>query len=133
MSATPKNDLFERFKRLYGSASEPVRQIAADNRQPVPGVKQDNPVETAEKALELLARLKGYTLPSGRMPVVRALAEQLEAFKNAAPETILRKLESFEAQLIALGGAYDPELAEVIGLVNDAFPGSRLVEVRKLQ
>jgi hypothetical protein len=34
----------------------------------------------ADRALQMLNRLKGYTIPSGQMPAARALAVQCEAW-----------------------------------------------------
>jgi tubulysin polyketide synthase-like protein len=94
------------------------------------------------EALALLQRLKTYTLPPGRTPVARKrfgsvrsrareMAQRVEPLKDASPEIILHALQDFERGLIALGGAPDPELAEAVGRVTAAFPGARLVEVRK--
>ncbi len=128
MAATLKIDLFERFKKLYGLTSEPAPD-AVDNRQPALGVKQDNLVETAEKALELLTRLKGYRLASGRMPVARDLAFRMRGLTD--PVEILTALQNFERELTTLGGAPEPELAAAVAMVEGAFPGTRLVEVRR--
>jgi hypothetical protein len=42
-------------------------------------------------------------------------------------------LQAVEAELTGLGGAYDPELAYKIGLIQGTFPGARLVGTRKSQ
>jgi hypothetical protein len=42
--------------------------------------------------------------------------------------SILAVLKDIERELVALG---DPELAEVVGAVETAFPGARMVEVRR--
>lgn len=100
---------------------------------------------TADKALALLNRLKTYTLPAGRMPAARLLAERLGAamvrWEDGGPVSdvpddpavILRALQGFEGELIALGGAPDPELTKAVAMVERSFPGARLVEVRKLR
>lgn len=89
---------------------------------------------TADKALDLLNRLRCYTLPAGRMPVVRELAGRLASFAPATdPEAILGALRDFESHITALGGAPGPELADAVAMVERSFPGLRLVEVRNLQ
>ncbi len=89
---------------------------------------------TADEALTLLNRLRCYTLPADRMPVVRELAERLTPFARAsAPAAMLAVLIAFEDEFIALGGAPDPELADTAAMIERTFPGARLVEVRKLQ
>jgi hypothetical protein len=68
------------------------------------------------------------------MPVVRALGERLAPFARATdPAAILSALRDFERELVALGGAPNRELAEAAAMVEAVFPGSRLVEIRKLQ
>ncbi len=87
-----------------------------------------------DEARALLQRLKTFTLPAGRMPVARELAERLAPFARATdPAAILGALRDFERELIGLGGAPDPELADAVGLETTAFPDARLVHVRKLQ
>jgi len=85
----------------------------------------EEPVDASGTALALLIRLKGYTLPSGRIPVIRNLAERVRGLADAAD--ILRTLRVFERELIALGGEYDWELAQAIAKVEGVFPGARLV------
>ncbi len=90
--------------------------------------------DPAAEALTRLDRLRCYTLPTGRMPVVRALGERLAPFARAIdPAAILSALRDFERELVALGGAPDRELAEAAAMVEAVFPSSRLVEIRKLQ
>lgn len=45
---------------------------------------------------------------------------------------ILAVLKSIESDLIALGGAFDQELAEAIGTVESVFPDARLIGLREL-
>jgi hypothetical protein len=85
----------------------------------------------AEAALAMLARLKAYTLPSGRMPVAREMVERLEGLRE--PAEILAALYDLERQLIALGGEFDSGLADAITGIQKVFPGARLIEVRKPQ
>jgi hypothetical protein len=74
---------------------------------------------TADTALALLNRLRCYTLPTGRMLVVSQLAEALAAFALAVdPAAILGALRDFEQELVALGGAPDPELTETVAMVH---------------
>jgi len=126
MSATPKVDLFERFKRLYG-LTDGLTPEAADDVQAVLDAEPD---DAAEEALELLSRLRAYMLPSGRMPVYRELAERMRGLAN--PTAIWSALQEFERDLIALGGAPDPELAGAVEVLECAFPGARLVEVKRI-
>lgn len=88
------------------------------------------------EALALLNRLKTYTLPAGRMPAARAIVERLKPLLAAPeidPAQALTTLQQIERELVALGGASDPELTEAATIVERAFPGARLVDVRKLQ
>ena len=97
--------------------------------EPPPGHAAD----PATEALELLQRLKCYTLPSGRMPAARRIVRRLEPllakrdFDLCEALGILRNVES---ELLALGGAPDPELAGAVEMVRQVFPGARLVEIK---
>lgn len=116
-----------------------LRNAAATHKAELIGTIQ------ADAAFALLNRLKTYTVPAGRMPAARLLAERLGAamvhWENREPGSdvpddptaILRTLQGFECELIALGGAPDPELTEAVAMVERSFAGARLVEVRKLQ
>jgi hypothetical protein len=95
----------------------------------------------ANEALALLRRLKTYTLPTGRIPAACEIAERFAArlvrwehgrpvFESDDPGRILGLLREIEGELIALGGAPDP-LVESVAMIQRAFPGTRLVEVRK--
>ena len=99
--------------------------------------------ERAE-ARALLKRLKTFTLPAGRMPAARMIAERCSARLVQAhdgepvdeaddPASFLAVLQDIERELIALGGFPDPELAGAIGAVEASFPGACLVDVRRLQ
>jgi len=99
---------------------------------PSPSAITEAPDPAAE-ALAIVARLKGYTLPPGRMPAVRAIAERLRpllAVPELDPAEALAALQATEAELTALGGSYDPGLAAAIGLVNGVFPGARLIRLQ---
>lgn len=87
------------------------------------------PLDTARMALALLARLKGYTLPSGRMAVIRELAERMRGLADTT--AILSALRDFERKLIDLGGEYDAELADAVGIVKSTFPEARLVKFKQ--
>jgi hypothetical protein len=89
--------------------------------------------QAADKALSLLNRIKTYTLPTGRMPAARVLAERLRPLAEADAEAILAALEAFERELVELGGQPDPELLEAVEAVEGVFPGTRLVEVKPRQ
>jgi hypothetical protein len=47
------------------------------------------------------------------------------------PAAILEALEIFERELIKLGGAPEPELAEAVSTIERRFPGARLIYVRR--
>jgi len=89
-------------------------------------VRQHKAELIALLALERLRRLKGYTLPDGRMHVARELAERTRFLTE--PGAILVALQDFERELISLGGEHDPELSEAVALVEPAFPGTQLVK-----
>jgi hypothetical protein len=82
-------------------------------------------LDMREQALVLLAKLRGYTLPAGRMPVAREMAQRLRGLED--PREIAEALGKFEAELIALGGEYDPQLVAAVEAVSQVFPGVRLV------
>ncbi len=105
-------------------------QPAVDAKPGVPAAD-----DSAGEALAILLRLKGYTLPAGRMPAARAIVERcpLLALPELDPAEALAALTATEAELTALGGIFDPDVAAAIGLVGAGFPGARLIEVRKLQ
>ncbi len=114
-------------------AVEPASRLTDADRAVIRAQKADilRPC-TADAALTLLNRLKGYTVPTGRMPVVRELAERLAPFAHTSdPAAILGVLRDFERELIALGGTPDPALAEAVAMVETVFPGARLIEVKK--
>jgi hypothetical protein len=81
------------------------------------------------EALALLARLRGYSVPGGRMPVVRELALRLRNLDE--PFAILNALRAFESQLIGLGGKCDDDLVETLALVKRSFPGAILVSFHR--
>jgi hypothetical protein len=88
----------------------------------------------ASEALVVLRRLKTFTLPSGRMPAARVIAERLRPLLTVPeldPAAALAALQATEAELTALGGAYEPELADAIGLVSSVFPRTRLIRLNK--
>jgi hypothetical protein len=85
----------------------------------------------ADKALALLRRLQGYSLPAGRMPVARELARRMRGLTES--KEVLAAAKAYEAELIRLGGWYDPALAEATALVTMVFPDVRLAKVGKLQ
>jgi len=106
---------------------EAVRAMKAELLRTLPEARDDGePLDTAGMALALLARLKGYTLPSGRMAVIRDLAERMRGLADTT--AILHALRDFERELIDLGGEYDAELADAVEIVQSTFPGARLVK-----
>jgi hypothetical protein len=134
MSASSKLGAVERFKRLYGATADPATEVGIGSCRPTREADRDGTSDSAEKTLELLGRLKLYALPSGRMPVARKMALELHGLTDTA--TMLTALQKLERQLIILGGAPDPalaELAEGIAMVEQAFSGTKLITVRKLQ
>jgi hypothetical protein len=100
--------------------------MKAELLRTLPEAPDDKEFDAAGTALTLLARLKGYTLPSGRMPVIRDLAKRMRGLVDMAE--ILDALRDFERELIAQGGVYDTELAAAVGIVQSTFPGARLVK-----
>jgi hypothetical protein len=54
----------------------------------------------------------------------------LPAAPELHPAEALAALKTTEAELTALGGSYDPDLAAAIGLVNGVFPGARLIRLQ---
>jgi hypothetical protein len=96
------------------------------------------------EALGLLARLKCFRLPAGRIPDAREIAVRLigtlnrfEADGTPEERTIdlasrLAALRDLERELILQGGRYDPALAETVGMVASTFPDARLVEFRRV-
>jgi TubC N-terminal docking domain len=90
----------------------------------------------APEALTLIARLRGYTLPAGWMPAARAIAERLCPLLTAPemdPAQALAALQNVEAELVALGGTNDADLAEAIGLLTGTLPDTKLLGVRTLR
>ena len=81
---------------------------------------------SVESAGALLARLKSYTLPIGRMPTVRRLAERMRGLTE--PAEISSALQNFEREMIELGGCYDPQLGEAVAMVERIFRGARLMK-----
>jgi hypothetical protein len=97
----------------------------------------------ASEALLLLDRLKTFSLPNGRLSAAREIAQRCgarlvrwehgePADEADDPSSILAVLRDIERELVALGGAPDPELAKTVETVKRSFPGSRLVDVRTL-
>ena len=123
--------------RLVGRASaitpDLVEAIRAVKPSLLDYLRDEHERRTADKALSLLNRLKTYTLPTGRMPAARVLAERLRPLAEADAEAILAALEAFERELVELGGQPDPELLEAVEAVEGVFPGTRLVEVKPRQ
>jgi hypothetical protein len=89
----------------------------------------ESAADIAEKALGLLDRWKCYIVPGGRMAEVRQLAAKLSELQE--PAALLRGLQDFERDLIAVGGEYDRELAEAVAIVEFGFPGARLVKFKQ--
>ena len=96
----------------------------------------------AEEALARLARLKGYTLPGGKIVEARELivqrARELIIWDDGEPVSersgaaaIIAILKSIESDLIALGGVFDQELAGAIGTVESVFPDAHLIGLRE--
>ena len=97
------------------------------------------------EALALLQRLKTFTLPTGRMPAAREIAQRLTstlrrfesdgepAEDSDNPAAILDVLRTIERELVALGGTPDgSEVAAISARVEGIFPGAQLVEVRAI-
>jgi hypothetical protein len=86
-----------------------------------------------DQALAIVSRLRSYTLPAGRMPAARAISALLQPIRPEldAGETFA-SLQAVESELIAMGAEPDPEIAALVELVEGAFPGTQLIEVKKL-
>jgi hypothetical protein len=94
----------------------------------------------ADEALALLQRLKCYTVPSGRIDAAREIAERcasrLVLWENGTrvseddPASILAALRTIENELIANGGSPDPELTDAVEIVEQTFPGARLLKIQ---
>ena len=122
-------ELIRSLKAQLLTLLEPA--LAIDAKPTSTPADTDDP---AGAALSLLERLRGYSLPAGRMPAARAMVERLRPLLGGPeldPAASLAALKALEAELTASGGHYDPELADLIGLL-DAFPGSQLVNIKKL-
>lgn len=113
-------DLIERVRAAKPSILECLRARAGaiDNRT------------VADKCLAIIARLRCYTIAGELMPVVRMLAETLTPLAASDPDAILIALQDLERELISLGAAADPVLADAVAMVAGGFPGAKLVEVR---
>jgi putative transposase len=78
-------------------------------------------------------------MPAARMIAERCSARLVQSHDGEpvdeadAPASFLAVLQDIERELIASGGGPDPELAGASGAVEAAFPGARLVAVRKLK
>jgi len=106
-----------------------VAQRAGIPRSRVLSENNDEAIEAAGDALMLLARLRGYMVPGGRMPVVRELALRLRNLDE--PFAILNALRVFESELIGLGGKCDDDLVETLALVKRSLPGALLVSFHR--
>jgi hypothetical protein len=94
-----------------------------------------------EEALALLQRLKCYTVPAGRMPAAREIAERCASWLVRRDDgepvseaddaaSILAVLRDIERELIAIGSSPDPELAEAVEIVQGTFLDARLVKIQ---
>jgi len=112
-----------------------VERVRADKAELLSMLADPNPPpEPVDASLALLHRLRGYTILSGRMPAARAIANCLCPFLSMPeiePVVVLAALQAVEMALRQMGGEYDADLANAIWLVNSAFPGAGLVEVRR--
>jgi hypothetical protein len=137
----PKNrltrELVERVRAHKPAILAHLRAMqdqAENDRRADADAKQDR--RAADEALALLNRLKCYSLPAGRMPAARVVAERLRPLLTTPAldsRQALGALQAVEAELTALGAAPDRELAEAVAMVERTFPGALLAEVRKLQ
>jgi hypothetical protein len=89
-----------------------------------------------DEALAIVRRLRFFSFPTGRMPAAAAVLIRLAPLSEAPfepLEPVLLELRRIEAELVALGGSYDQELAEAVEQVQSVFPGAKLIEVRRGQ
>lgn len=100
--------------------------------------------QACAKALKTLNRLMTLTLPTGRMPAAREIAERcadwLVRWEDGEPvdeaddpASILTVFRDIERELTALGAQPDPELAETVALVEQAFPGAHFLGIKAPQ
>jgi hypothetical protein len=121
---------------LRGAAEGITAELVEQVRQHKVGLRES--VITGQ-ALALLARLKGYSLPAGRIDAARIIASRCAARhlkreggpqdRAADASSILAGFQDIERELIANGGRFDPELAKAIEAVEREFPGARFLEL----
>jgi hypothetical protein len=90
-----------------------------------------NEASAADKAIALIGRLRCFSIEGKSMPIARLLAETLAPLATASdPDAILIALQDLERELLTLGAAPDPVLADGVAVVASGFPGAKLVEVQ---
>lgn len=111
---------------------EPASRLTDDDRAAIRAHKSElvqilsDPVS---ECLEIIRRLKGYTLASARMPAAQRLFQLLKPVTSGElhPVEVLHHLRGVERELIRLGGAFDPELDDAVNTITEIFPGAKLV------
>jgi len=118
---------FEKTRPWARFCSSSCRRANFDTRKRLPSdATSEGAARSVESAAARLARLRSYTLPIGRMPTVRKLAERMHGLTE--PAEILGALQNFEGEMIELGGRCDPQLEEAVAMVERTFRGARLMK-----
>jgi len=122
--------LIERVRQhkaqILSALTQPSEPASPPATAPVPPLPESS---EAVLALAQLERLKGYTLPAGRIPAIREIAERMTGLTE--PADIFLALQRLEDELIGQGGRFDPELAATFSDVERSFPDARLVDLRR--
>jgi hypothetical protein len=104
-----------------------------NSRQDGEGCQEDTELARLE-ALAIVRRLKTYVLPVGRVRAARAVVQRLWPLLQPcqSPKEVLLAVRTVEAELKMLGAYPEPELAATVELINGAFPGALMRDVRTL-
>jgi len=107
-------------------------QPESDAKQAPPSTADD----PASQALAVLARLRVYSVPAGRMEAAKRTVELLQPLLSTSedqvdPAAALSQLQMVESELIELGAQLDPEITAAIEAVTHTFPGARLVAIKQ--
>jgi hypothetical protein len=126
---------------LHALLSLPDLREVSKRSSPASPIVSSDP---AAEALVVLNRLKAFTLPAGRIPAARKIADTCAARLllweggepidvAEEPLSILAVLREIERALTVLGGAPNDELGQAVASVTGVFPSARLIGFRKLQ
>jgi hypothetical protein len=108
---------------------EPASRLTDQDREAIRAAKPEL-LRALSDPMEILARLKGYVLPAGRMETARIIVQQLEPLLKV-PELdqgeCCHMLRAIESDLVKSGAVFEPDLAAAVQTVSDFFPGAKLV------